>query len=179
MKKIINLITFLSVLLLISCANENFETSSQPKISIDLTGETVQGGQNLLLIDEGNPNNKYCRIDSIIQYGYGVTYYLPDSLKEADLKILVKAKCRESVLPASGSLCLALYDINENIAYWAETPAAKYVSSPNIWTDINDSLIISADKNNFNSKCIKFFSRKISGKGNFDVDNLTIEIIKE
>jgi hypothetical protein len=173
------IIAIASMTIFSACENGNLENNTASKISIDLSGENIQGGQNLLVIDESNPMNRYCRIDSVIQYGFGTTLYLPDTLKDCKLKFYVSAKCRESVLPATGSICLALYDNNENISQWAETTTAKFITAAGKWTVIADTITIDAAKNNFNSRSIRLFSRKYIGKGNFDVDNLVVEIIKE
>ena len=140
-------------------------------------GEIIQGGPNNLVIDENNPRNSYSRVDSILIYGYGLSYKMPDSLRDCNLKIILSGKMRETE-SVTGNIAVALHG-RDSIYFWGSLKASAYITQPNSWVQFKDSVIIEKIVNKTSSEDLRFFSTKPIGKGFFDVDDLKIEIIKE
>lgn len=175
--KIINLLRILPLLGLffISCNDEEANNTGKAKINFDLSGEVIQGGQHLLLHDEKDPNNKYIRIDSSIIYGFGITYLIPDSLKDIDLKLILNGKMRESD-NYNGSIAVSITSDKDSLLYWAQFSSEKYIKQLNSWGEFNDSAIVPKTINNHTAKILKVFPFKNRGKGTFDVDELVIDL---
>lgn len=160
-----------------SCEPE-FENNSKSEVVFFLGGEVLQGPASQLVTDENDPTNKYSRVDSISIYGMGVDYILPDSLKDSNLKLIISAKIRESQ-SINSSIAVSLHGTADSIYYWGELYSGNYIKQLNNWVAIKDSIIIEQKSNNVRSKSIRVFSRKVAGKGFFDVDDFTIKITRE
>lgn len=165
------------VLLFARCESE-FEGVSKKEVIFYLNGEVTQGQVPTLVTDENNPSNKYSRIDSVTVYGIGVDYFLPDSLKDCNLKVVISGKIRESE-SINSSIAVSLHGNADSIYYWGELYSGHYIKQPNNWSTFTDSLIIDQKANNQRSKNLQIFSRKFAGKGFFDVDDLIIKITRE
>jgi hypothetical protein len=63
--------------------------------------------------------------------------------------------------------------------FWGFTQAKNSVKALNNWTNLKDSVMIPADKNNKKGSSLFVFSSKQNGKGFFCVDNFKIKIIQE
>lgn len=155
-------------------SGDEFENTSKASVNIDISGEITQGGQSLLVIDENNPSNMYSRVDSAIQYGYGIAYSLPDSLKDCDLKIVFSGKMRETE-SSTGYIAVALHG-KDTIYFWGGIYAKIHVPQLNTWTPFKDSLLIEKAKNTPASMLLKIFAIKQTGKGYYDVDDLQVKI---
>jgi hypothetical protein len=167
----------LSCAFFFSCDN-SFEKEIPVRLGIDMSGDIIQGNSGCLVIDENNPNNRYSRIDSIRIYGFGFDFFLPDSLKNCNLKLMVSGKMRETE-SITGNIAFSLQNSKDSISFWGMLVAENYVKQANTWVAFKDSLIIPANANVGNSKLLKVFSGKGKGKGFFDVDDLKVELIKE
>ena len=163
--------------ILSSCESE-FENSPKNEVVFYLSGEVLQGQPGQLVIDENNPSNRYSRIDSVSVYGIGVDYFLPDSIKNGNLKIVISGKIRESE-SINSSIAISLHGSADSIYYWGELYSGNYIKQLNNWVNIKDSVIIEQKANNERSKNLQIFSRKVKGKGFFDVDDLTVKITRE
>lgn len=184
MKTIIKNTLFLATALIASSflfvrcdSGGEFENVSKNEVIIDLSGEMIQGGQNLLVIDESNPSNMYSRVDSVIQYGYGVHYTIPDSLKDCDLKLVVSGKMRETE-DVTGYIAIALHG-KDSIHYWGNIMGTTHIKQNNNWAPFKDSVLILKSANNLSSKYLKIFPFKQVGKGYYDVDDLVVKITRE
>lgn len=164
-------------LLTFACNNDPLE-SNNGKINFDLTGEVLQGGHNCLVHDESDPNNKYIRIDSTVVYGFGITYLIPDSIKDSDIKLIINGKMRESD-NNNGSIAISINDFKDSLVYWTQLSSTNYIRVLNNWGEFRDSLIIPKSINNSKTKVLKIFPFKNRGKGTYDVDDLVIELIKQ
>jgi hypothetical protein len=166
-------------LMLSACESESsFESSGKVNYILDLTGESLQINQHCLVMDENDPNNKFSRIDSVNVYGYGMMQRLPDSLKSCNLKLIISGKMRETE-SITGNIAISLVNPDNSIAYFGVINSDKYVTAANTWVVFKDSMNITSDRNSATVKDLKIFSGKGLGKGFFDVDDLTVQIIKE
>ena len=109
-------------------SGEEFENATQNSVDINLSGELIQGSQNMLVVDETNPSNSYSRVDSITQYGFGTQFNLPDSLKDCGLKLVVSGKMRETE-SITGYIAIALHG-KDTMHYWGNVFAR--VGKPSI-----------------------------------------------
>jgi hypothetical protein len=160
-------------------SGDEFESDKRVSIKIDMGGELMQcAAPPCLLIDENNPSNRYIRIDSVVQYGLGMDYLLPDSLKDSNLKIIVSGKMRESI-NYKGCIAFNLTNSKDSVLSFIIVKSETYVKHLNTWISFKDSLSISKGVNNMTAKNLRIFPYKNSGAGTFDVDNLVIEIIRE
>lgn len=159
-------------------SGDEFESDKKVKVKIDLSGEITQCAPACVVVDENNPSNKYIRIDSVIQYGLGTDYLLPDSLKDCDLKIIASGRMRESD-NFKGCIAFNLINNKDSMLIWTIIKSETHVRHLKSWIDFKDSIIISKDINKMSSRVFRVFPYKNGGSGTFDVDNLVIEIIKE
>jgi hypothetical protein len=167
-----------SVLTLAACdSGDEFENQNNAAVNIDLSGEMSYACPNCLVIDENDPGNYYGRIDSVSQYGFGIYYTLPDSLKDCNLKLIFTGKMRETE-SRTGYLAIALHS-NDSINYWGYVFSEYHVKEFNKWVDFKDSVVISKQANKISSRLLKVFQYKVAGKGYFDVDQLNIKIIRQ
>ncbi len=171
-------ISILFLCLILSSCESEFEDTSKKEVVFYLNGEVLQGQVGSLVTDENNPSNKYSRIDSVLVYGIGVDFFLPDSLKDTDLKVIISGKIRESE-SINSSIAVSLHGNADSIYYWGELYSGQHIKQLNSWTPFKDSLIIEQKVNNQRSKNLQIFSRKFAGKGFFDVDDLTVRITRE
>ncbi len=166
----------LSGVFFFSCSDD-FEEPVKNSVNIDLSGELTMGGPNSLITDENDPSNKYSRVDSIAQYGYGAGYTIPDSLKDCDLKLVISGKMRETE-NITGYIAIALHG-KDSIYFWGNVFGYVHVKQLNTWTNFIDSLIIPKSSNKPSSQNIKIFPFKQTGKGYYDVDNLLVKITRQ
>ncbi len=170
---------FILFFVITSCdSDSDFEADKKANIIFDLSGEVINTAPQQLVIDENNPNNKYIRIDSTLVYGFGLSYVIPDSLKESDLKIIVRGKMRESA-GFNGGIAITMVNLKDSIILWDEFKSVKYMTELNKWVPFKDSTIIYKGYNSLSVKALKIFPFMNKGKGTFDVDDLTLEIIRE
>lgn len=172
---------FLSFLILTVFTNcnqtDDFETEQSKTLTLDLSGEMFQLSTNTLT-REGASSNYFSRVDSITIYGFGVQQVIPDSLKNFDLKFIFSGKMRNTE-STNGYISLSLYNSKDSILIWDDIVAEKHIAQLNTWTPFKDSLIIKQAYNNYTAEYVRIFTRKILGKGFFEVDDLKVEIIKE
>jgi hypothetical protein len=158
-------------------SGDEFENTVKNSVNFDLSGEILQGAQNTLIIDEANPANSYIHVDSVGQYGFGMHYNLPDSLKDCNLKLVLSGKMRETE-SVTGYIAIALHG-KDTMLYWGNVFGYIHIKQPNTWFDFKDSVIIPRAANLPSSLFLKVFPFKQTGKGFYDVDNLTIKITRE
>ena len=167
-----------SAFLFIKCdSGYEFENNVKSNLSFNLSGEIVQDGLNTLVIDENNPANSYTRIDSISQYGFGLHYNLPDSLKDCNLKLVLTGRMRETE-NITGYIAIALHG-KDTIYYWGNVFSYIHVKQPNACFDFRDSVTINKAANLPSSQVLKVFPFKQGGKGFYDVDGLEVKITRE
>jgi hypothetical protein len=164
-------------ILLLGCDSGNeFENNANSSVELNLSGEIIQMSPNSLIVDE-NSSNMYSRMDSIVQYGFGAAYSLPDSLKDCNLKLLISGRMRETE-SITGYLAISLNN-KDSILYWGNVMANKYIQQINTWVQFKDSVFIPKTNNKSSTQFLKIFSRKYDGKGYYDVDDLIVKIIRE
>jgi hypothetical protein len=172
----ISLIALFSLFTQCDSADE-FDNSSKNSVKFNLSGEILQSGQGLLVIDETNPANKYCRIDSITQYGFGVQYTIPDSLKDCNLKLVISGRMRETE-SITGYVAIALHG-KDSIFYWGSVLSGSHVKQLNNWVSFKDSVVINKEANRPSGVELKVFPFKQIGKGYYDVDSLIVEVTRD
>lgn len=155
-------------------SGDEFENSQKNEIKVDLSGEITQLCANTLVIDENNPSNMYARVDSAVQYSYGMAYSLPDSLKDCTLKIVLSGKMRETESP-TGYLAIALHG-RDTMLFWGNIYSKVHVPQLNAWTPFKDSVLIEKTANKPSAHVLKVFAIKQTGKGYYDVDDLQVKI---
>ncbi len=160
-------------------SDDEFESNQRASVKIDMGGELIQcAAPPCLLVDENNPSNRYIRIDSVSQYGLGIDYLLPDSLKDCNLKIIASGKMRESS-SFKGCVAFNLTNNRDSILSFVIIKSETHVKHFNSWINFKDSLLIFKGANSMSAKTLRIFPYKNSGNGTFDIDNLVIEIIRE
>ncbi|MBP7807846.1 MAG: hypothetical protein KA163_01005 [Bacteroidia bacterium] len=170
-------LAFLCLLFIYSCSDNEFENTSVEGVNLDLSGEIVYACPSCLITDENDPSNSYGRIDSISQYGFGVYYTLPDSLKDCTLKLILTGKMRETE-SISGYLAVALHS-TDSIYHWGYVFSEHHLKELNKWGEFKDSVIIPRQANKPSSRLLKIFQFKTTGKGAYDVDQLNVKIIRQ
>lgn len=168
-----------SSFLFVRCdSGDEFESDKKVKVKIDLGGEITQCAPQCVVVDENNPSNRYIRIDSVIQYGLGTDYMLPDSLKDCNLKIIASGRMRESD-NFKGCIAFNLINNRDSLLLWTIIKSETHVRHLKSWINFKDSLVISKEVNKMSARTFRVFPYKNGGSGTFDIDNLVIEIIKE
>ena len=115
----------------------------------------------------------YSSADSISQYAVGYSYVFPDSLKDRNLMVYVKAWVREQEAPIEGKIAVAL-STSKGIGFWGGFTAKNTNYTPSTWVEINDSLIIASSLLKDNFVELSVFGHKTTGKDRFDLDDLNI-----
>ena len=141
--------------LFIRCDSE-FESNKKVSVKLDLTGEITQCMPACVVTDENNPSNKYIRIDSVIQYGLGTDYLLPDSLKDCDLKIIASGRMRESD-NFKGCIAFNLINNRDSMLIWTIIKSETHVRHLKSWINFKDSIIISKDLNKMSARTFRVF----------------------
>lgn len=172
-KTLINALFLGLMLTVISCSK------SKKSSDVVITSEINMEHQMLNYLTSKTENNAhsgkyYSSVDSIYKYGAGYSYVIPDSLKDKNLKIYIKAWVREQESPINGKIVIALSN-SKGIAFWGGLDALKKAYTPNTWVEINDSVIIANSllKDSFSE--LSIFGFKETGKDRFDLDDLNIK----
>ena len=159
-------------------ADDGYEFDKKLSVKIYLTGEVNQYIPPCLVIDENNPSNRYIRVDSVLAFGFGTEFVLPDSLKNSNLKIVASGKMRESD-NFKGCIVMSLSNTKDSTLFWGDLKSEKHVKQFNTWVPFKDSITIDKQINSSSAKTLRVFPYKNNGKGTFDIDDLVIEIIRE
>ena len=158
-------------------SGDEFENATKSSVELNLSGEITQLSPSALVIDESNPSNVYSRVDSIVQYGFGTAYTIPDSLKDCNLKLVVSGKMRETE-NSTGYIAFALHG-KDSIYFWGNVFSYVHIKQINTWTPFKDSVVITKSANKPSSQLLKIFAFKQTGKGYYDVDDLVVKITRE
>lgn len=158
-------------------SGDEFENVTKSSVELNLSGEVTQMSPNTLVIDESNPSNVYSRVDSVVQYGFGTAYTIPDSLKDCNLKLVVSGKMRETE-SVTGYIAVALHG-KDSIYYWGNVFGYVHIKQINTWTPFKDSILIAKSANKPSAQLLKIFAFKQVGKGYYDVDDLVVKITRE
>ncbi len=173
MKKILCLA---ALTVLLGCSKE--EKKKPFEIDLNLTGELMQVNTSSVIQDETNPNNYYSKVDSLVKYGYGYKFVLPDSLKERDLKIVISADVKETEM-ITGEFVISMNEPDMSVLFWGNMPVTSQLKDLNVWKPYKDSVVIGAAKNPKKNSHLYIFNTKFTGAGTFGVDNFKVKIIKQ
>lgn len=171
-KTLINGLLLLLVLNITSCSKEKKNTD------IVITSEINMEHQMLNFASTKTENNAhsgkfYSSVDSVTKYGAGYSYVIPDSLKDRNLKVYIKAWVREQESPLNGTITVAL-STSKGVAFWGAVAPKVKDYAPNTWVEINDSVLIASTllKDSFTE--LSIFGFKDFGKDRLDLDDLNI-----
>lgn len=172
-KTLINGLLLLLVLNITSCSKEKKNTD------VVITSEINMEHQMLNFTTSKTENNAhsgkfYSSVDSIYKYGAGYSFVIPDSLKDRNLKVYIKAWVREQESPMNGAIAVALSN-SKGIAFWGTLEVKNKNYTPNTWVEINDSVVIASSLLKDSFAELSIFGFKTIGKDRFDLDDLNIK----
>ncbi len=161
-----------SIFNIVSCSKAKKNTDVVIKSEINMEHQMLNF--QTTKSDNAPHNGKYISsVDSISQFGAGYSFVFPDSLKDRNLMVYVKAWVRENEAPIEGSIVVALSN-SKGVGFWGgfKTKTTNY--TPNTWVEINDSVIIASSLLKDNFVELSVFGHKTMGKDRFDLDDLNI-----
>lgn len=181
MKKIIFLVCSIAIVLHFGSCTSESKVKEYPTIELLLSGEdsVVKNieimNAGTLIADTTKAGNKYSQIDSIVQYGLGLKYFVPDSLVGKELQVTVKLKALETEAISSG-IVVSFHDPANKATFYNNFDLRGAIRQPNQWTDVNGEFMISAVANDFNGAYLAVYGYKPTGKGKLKIDNLSVSI---
>ncbi len=168
-----------------SCSvQESSEKNIQPIVlKFDMTDTLIDKDVKILnqstIITDTLGDNKFSQVDSIIQYGSGLTYVLPDSVIGTDLQINIKANVLGTEAVDNGVLVISLCTSGDHKSmFYQDLKLDERISiSRNQWITVQNNMEISGDINTMDKAELNVYLWKPRGKGLVKLDNLEISIL--
>jgi hypothetical protein len=145
------------------------------KRNIDLE-DTLPNGKKI----EGDAHGgKYfSRADSASIYGCGTIFKIQDSLLKKDLRVKMNAWFRVGNLQKDKKYAISLEDVNGQVINWSQIDLKSYVSEPNKWVNVIDSVTISGNLINNSGLLIKTYSFNPEAHSTLDADDVELSLYK-
>lgn len=166
-------LSLFGVILFTSCGEDKTLTKATV-LELDLSGENKAVNPQTLIKDETNSLNQYCRVDSIVQYGFGWEGFLSSDFQNKKVKVVISCKVR-----ANESLKAAIVlgvSSNNELKFYGSFPLENYITELNTWTPIKDSLYIEPNLTAFDPLQFSSYIFKPEGKGYADMDDFKIKL---
>ncbi|MFL5754622.1 MAG: hypothetical protein ACJ76F_14510 [Bacteroidia bacterium] len=120
----------------------------------------------------------YSHVDSTNAFSLGYSFYLPDSVKNTNIKVYVNAfiRCGEQNTP--GTIAVTLNKADSMIV-WKEIYLGNHVTVPNQWTIVTDSILLPKEITNISPLKLNVFGFYPKGKTFLDIDDMSITVKSE
>ncbi|HRD37550.1 MAG TPA: hypothetical protein PLC65_02860 [Bacteroidia bacterium] len=178
LKKNLVILSFLTLIGFSSCEHDESKTVSfayQQNFDFD------NGPFNYNTIIE-NPSahsgNKICRVDSGFNYGFGYSYFLPDSLFGKEIVVNLDAWVRSGDLTNNADIIMSAF-VGDSCKLWLGFGAKEFIKEPNKWTNVKGRFNLSPAITSAENLKITVMAHNIDAKSYFDVDDLKIMFTEE
>jgi len=124
---------------------------------------------------DAHSGNYFSRTDGgAYQYGIGILYPLNDTNLNRDLRVTINLWVRSNQINPDCIYAIALQD-EATMVLWNEIKLGKYITEPNKWINISDSITIPGNLINKPGLIIKTFSFNTHNNTILDGDDLEIK----
>lgn len=158
----------------ISCQDEPEPSLFKQQLSFDIDNG-VMNTNTYIEANDAHSGKKYSRADVGNNYGFGYTYFLPDSLIGKLISVDVNAWVRTGDLSNKCDLIVSASS-RDSVLLWLGTGSDKVMTAPNQWSNVSSVINLSPELTSKPNLRIMILSHNMDAKSYFDVDDINVTI---
>jgi len=121
----------------------------------------------------------FSRADSANIYGAGISFNVPDSLLQKDIRVKINVWVRIGDLGADKKYAFSLEEPGTGaVSNWQQVDFRSHVAEANKWINVTDSVTIPGNFVNKAGLIIKTYSFNPEGKSTLDCDDIELSFYK-
>src|SRR5574343_213113 len=167
-------IPVISSLILTACQEEQEPKLFEQHLFFDIDNG-VMNTNTYIEANDAHSGKKYSRADVGNNYGFGYTYFLPDSLVGKPVSVDINAWVRSGDLSNNCDLIFSASS-NENSLLWVGIGSKNVLTSPNQWTNVTNTFNLGPEITSKPNLRIMVLSHNMDAKSYFDVDDIAVSI---
>lgn len=120
----------------------------------------------------------FSRADSAVNFGFGYSYNLPDSLIGKNLFIQMDSWVRTGDISNYCELVISARS-GDSLMLWQGSGVRELIRSPNEWTNIKALVSLPGTMTSKKNFCVVILAHNIDAKSYFDVDDVNITFFEQ
>lgn len=186
-----SILTFLfPVVIIISACKDReqkgISKENQVVIKFDAEDSTINGSRGVKVINTfsivkdttSSTGNHFCEIDSIFQFGIGITLTIPDTMLNKDLEVTTRAKIQSTEKQNKGRFVVSMCKPRtpETVYYQTVPLSEELKGRQNVWVSYLNGKTIESGINSIRGAELNVYVWMPQGKGKTRVDDLELTI---
>jgi len=130
------------------------------------------------IIKKENNNDYFSRLYKPNSNGLISRYTIPDSISEWDFKVLFSGRARTNYAYSNAAILVAVMSEDKTAQVWTPMMLRYYFTETDQWCNFKDSMTFKREawqKKNYYVNVFAYLGN--SEKENFDIDNLSVQIL--